>query len=231
MERLPSNHPPGPKSGAHFRGGPIIVDGVSDLNDAAVKIAATKALANVVPAPLGDAVVIVGDIYYDALMALTRAGGYLCGSADAARVHSWLCGPNGFNEELAASGTAVVAVLSQSLNDARRARFFMIEGAHVGPQSLHTDRNPATFVPIYRAKDLTDTAAIVHGIQGPQGRWRCCSIFTRDLRRAKWLAQALNTDHVQVNWAPSLSTGGRTNDKWAIDLDSAGALTSRSAQG
>ncbi|MEO0729776.1 MAG: aldehyde dehydrogenase family protein, partial [Pseudomonadota bacterium] len=61
---------------------PVIIDSTADLDDAAEKITASKIFDNATSCSSENAVVILDDVYEDAIAAFERAGAYRCSSAE-----------------------------------------------------------------------------------------------------------------------------------------------------
>ena len=71
---------------------PVIIDSSADLDDAAEKITASKIFDNSTSCSSENSVIILDDVYDDALAALGRAGGWRCTSDEKAKIRNHFVG-------------------------------------------------------------------------------------------------------------------------------------------
>ena len=87
---------------------PVIIDASADLDDAAEKICASKIFDNATSCSSENALVILDEVYDDAIAALERAGGYRAAPAEAeGRRALWVDGK--LNRKVIAKDAAVLA--------------------------------------------------------------------------------------------------------------------------
>jgi sulfoacetaldehyde dehydrogenase len=187
---------------------PVIIDETADLDDAAVKIAASKTFDNATSCSSENALVIVDAVYEDALAALGRAGGYRCTAAEATRIEGILWQNGKLNRALIARDAAVLANAFGLPEAARSARFFMVEETGIGREHPFSGEKLSLVLTIYRATDIEEAATIVRAILDHQGRGHSCGIHTRDVSRARHLAETLDVVRVLVNFAHTFGNGG-----------------------
>jgi sulfoacetaldehyde dehydrogenase len=187
---------------------PVIIDETADLDDAAVKIAASKTFDNATSCSSENALVIVDAVYEDALAALGLAGGYRCTAAEATRIEGILWQNGKLNRALIARDAAVLANAFGLPEAARSARFFMVEETGIGREHPFSGEKLSLVLTIYRATDIEEAATIVRAILDHQGRGHSCGIHTRDVSRARHLAETLDVVRVLVNFAHTFGNGG-----------------------
>ncbi|MGH7070510.1 MAG: acylating sulfoacetaldehyde dehydrogenase [Acetobacteraceae bacterium] len=187
---------------------PVIIDETADLEDAARKIAVSKTFDNATSCSSENAVVIVSDVYAEALAALRRAGGYLCTEEEAGRVRSALWQDGRLNRALIAKDAVVLAGAFGLPEAARGARFFMVEETGYGPAHPFSGEKLSLVLAVYRAADFDAARETVRQILDYQGRGHSCGIHTRDAERPRRLAETLEVVRVLVNFPHTFGNGG-----------------------
>ena len=101
---------------------PVIIDSTADLDDAALKITASKIFDNATSCSSENAVVILDDVYEDAIAALERAGGWRCSAEEKARVEDTLWVKGNLNRRVIAKDADVTAEIRKlDVTDPRQA--------------------------------------------------------------------------------------------------------------
>lgn len=88
---------------------PVIIDSTADLDDAAQKICASKIFDNSTSCSSENAIVILDDVYEDAIAALERAGGWRCDATEHKNVNDTLWIGGKLNRHIIAKDAAVLA--------------------------------------------------------------------------------------------------------------------------
>ncbi|MCF3946895.1 acylating sulfoacetaldehyde dehydrogenase [Acidiphilium iwatense] len=187
---------------------PVIVDETADLDDAARKITASKTFDNSTSCSSENALIIVDAVYDQALAALRRAGGYLCTTKEAARIQSILWRNGKLNRSLIARDAEILAREFDLPEEARQARFFMVEETGWGPEHPFSGEKLSLVLAVYRASDIGQAMSTVRRILDYQGRGHSCGIHTKDLKRATRLAESLDVVRVLVNFGHTFGNGG-----------------------
>lgn len=187
---------------------PVIVDETADLDDAARKITASKTFDNSTSCSSENALIIVDAVYDQALAALRRAGGYLCTTKEAARIQSILWRNGKLNRSLIARDAEILAREFDLPEEARQARFFMVEETGCGPEHPFSGEKLSLVLAVYRASDIGQAMSTVRRILDYQGRGHSCGIHTKDLKRATRLAESLDVVRVLVNFGHTFGNGG-----------------------
>ena len=184
---------------------PVIIDSSADLDDAARKIAASKTFDNATSCSSENSLVILDDIYDDAIAALLRAGAYLAGPEDKDAIARTLWVNGRLNRRVIAKDAEVLRREMGLPDAAAGARFFMVEEDAIG---LFADEKLSLVLTVYRARDLDDAIARVSEILEVKGKGHSCGIHTRNMDRARRVAEELDVVRVLVNFAHTFGNGG-----------------------
>lgn len=187
---------------------PVIIDETADLDDAAVKITASKTFDNATSCSSENSLTIVDAVYEDALTALGRAGGYRCTAEETRRIESILWQNGKLNRDLIARDSGVLAAAFGLPEAAKSARFFMVEETGIGRDHPFSGEKLSLVLTVYRAADIGAATTIVRAVLDHQGRGHSCGIHTRDVSRARHLAETLDVVRVLVNFAHTFGNGG-----------------------
>ena len=184
---------------------PVIIDDSADLDDAARKIAASKTFDNATSCSSENALVILDEVYEDAIAALERAGGYLAGPAGKEAIARTLWVRGRLNRRVIAKDAEVLRREMGLPAAAAGARFFMVEEDAIGP---FADEKLSLVLTVYRARTLDDAIARVTDILEVKGQGHSCGIHTRNMDHARRVAEALDVVRVLVNFAHTFGNGG-----------------------
>lgn len=190
---------------------PVIVDSTADLDDAAEKICASKIFDNSTSCSSENSLVILDDIYDDALAALQRAGGYLADASEKQKIVDTLWVNGKLNRHVIAKDADVFADVAGLGEEAGKSKYFMVEDDDIAAGQL-SDEKLALVLTIYRAKDFDDAKAKVAEILEIKGKGHSCGIHTKDLEHARVLAEDLDVVRVLVNQAHTFGNGGGFNN-------------------
>ena len=196
----------------------VIIDESADLDEAARKICESKTFDNSTSCSSENSVVIVDAVYDQAVAALRRAGGYLCDAEETRRVAEALWIGGKLNRDLIARDADVLARAFALKPEALGAKFFMVEETGVGREYPFSSEKLALVLTVYRAKDFAAAKARVAEILDHQGKGHSCGIHTRDMARAKELAEDLPVVRVLVNFAHTFGNGGGFNSGLGFTL-------------
>jgi sulfoacetaldehyde dehydrogenase len=187
---------------------PVMIDASADLDDAAAKICASKIFDNSTSCSSENSLVILDSVYDAALEALRRAGGYLCTSAEKAAVLRTLWQSGKLNRNLIAKDASVLATAFGLPEEARGAKFFMVEETGVGRDFPLSGEKLSLVLTVYRAPDFAAAKAKLTEILNHQGKGHSVGIHTRDMDHARELAEDLDVVRVLVNFAHTFGNGG-----------------------
>ncbi|MEO1720451.1 MAG: aldehyde dehydrogenase family protein, partial [Pseudomonadota bacterium] len=167
---------------------PVIIDSTADLDDAAEKITASKIFDNATSCSSENSVVILDDVYEDAVAALVRAGAYRCAPVEKAAIAETLWQGGKLNRHVIAKDAPVAAEVF-GLNDAAKsAKYFLVEENDVGGKNTFADEKLALVLTVYRAKDFDDAQRICTDVLNVTGRGHSVGIHTQNMQHAHALA-------------------------------------------
>ncbi len=187
---------------------PVVIDSSADLDAAATKIAASKCFDNATSCSSENAVIILDDVYDDAVAALQRAGGYLASAAEKEAIQRTLWMDGKLNRRVIAKDFAVLAAECGLDTRALRAKFCMVEETGIGPDYPFSDEKLALVLTLYCAETFDDALKKIHAIMGVKGRGHSVGIHTQEMAHARRLAEELDTARVLVNMAHTFGNGG-----------------------
>ena len=187
---------------------PVIVDETADLDDAAKKICASKIFDNSTSCSSENSVVLVDAIYEKAIAALGRVGGYMASATEKAKIQAALWPDGKLSRTLIARDADVLAQAFGLPPAAEQKKFFMVEETGVGRGFPFSSEKLAVVLTVYRAKDFDAAVARVKEVIAHQGRGHSCGLHTKDMRRARDLAERADVVRVLVNQAHTFGNGG-----------------------
>jgi len=186
----------------------VIIDSTADLKDAAEKITMSKIFDNSTSCSSENAVIILDDVYDDAITALKDAGGYLADADEKQKIQDTLWVDGHLNRHVIAKDAGVLAKQTGLSGEAERAKFFMVEDENPGPGHPFADEKLSLVLTVYRASDFADAMAQVDAIMDVCGRGHSVGIHTGDMDHARKLAEDLQVVRVLVNQAHTFGNGG-----------------------
>lgn len=190
----------------------VIVDSTADLTDAAQKITASKTFDNSTSCSSENSLVILDEIYDDAIQALVEAGAYRCAESEIAQIESELWQQGKLNRKLIATDADVFAGRLGFSVEAQKCSIFLAEQAQFDPESPFADEKLSLVLTVYRASDFEHAKQLVKNIMDVQGRGHSCGIHTSNPQHAAKLAEELDVVRVLVNQAHTFGNGGSFNN-------------------
>ena len=187
---------------------PVIIDSSATLDEAAAKISASKCFDNATSCSSENAVIVLDDVYDDAVAALQRAGGYLANAPEKDAIQGALWVEDTLNRRVIAKDFGVFAAACGLGDKARDAKFFMVEESGVGRAYPFSDEKLALVLTVYRVKTFDDAMGKVRAIMAFKGRGHSVGIHTAEIAHARRLAEELDTARVLVNMAHTFGNGG-----------------------
>jgi sulfoacetaldehyde dehydrogenase len=187
---------------------PVIIDETADLDAAAGKIAASKTFDNATSCSSENAVILVDDIYDQAIQALCRVGGYLVDQKEAARIRERLWRDGKLDRALVARDAAVLAQRFELGEEGRDARFFLVPAETIGADEPLSGEKLSLVLTVYRARDFADSVSLAQRLLAHQGRGHSVGIHTLDPDRARQVADRVDAVRVLVNQAHTFGNGG-----------------------
>ncbi len=201
---------------------PVIIDSSADLTDAAQKICASKIFDNATSCSSENAVVILDDVYEAAVAALVAAGGYRCTLREKAAIEGVLWQGGTLNRRVIAKDADVAARVFGLPKAAEQAKFFMVEEAAVGGKHSFADEKLSLVLTVYRARDFADARRIATEILHVTGLGHSVGIHTKDMDRARDLAESTDVVRVLVNQAHTFGNGGSFDNAMPFTLSMGG---------
>ena len=190
---------------------PVIIDKSADLDDAATKIRMSKIFDNSTSCSSENSVIILDEIYDDAIAALKRSGAYLSTPEEKQKIEKTLWVDGKLNRKVIAKDADVFAREAGLPEAAHSADYFLVEEQAVGKDALFSDEKLALVLTVYRAPNLDAAIEKTRKILDFKGRGHSCGIHTGDLENAHIVAKRLDVVRVLVNQAHTFGNGGGFN--------------------
>ncbi|MFG1463303.1 aldehyde dehydrogenase family protein [Xanthobacter sp. DSM 24535] len=187
---------------------PVIIDETADLDAAAVKIRASKIFDNSTSCSSENSVTIVASVYEEAIAALERAGAHRCDSAEKARIAERLWVKGKLNRNLIARDAGVLAEAFELSPEARGKSFFLVEDDGVGRDRPFSGEKLALVLTVYKVPDFAAAKEQVRKVLDHQGKGHSVGLHTKNMDRARELAEDLEVVRVLVNFAHTFGNGG-----------------------
>lgn len=187
---------------------PVIIDSSADLGQAAQKICASKTFDNATSCSSENALVVLDDVYDDAISALAEVGGYLATTEEKQAIRDALWVGGHLNRKLIAKDADVFAREAGLPEEAYKARFFMVEEEGVGRAYPFSSEKLSLVVSVYRARGFDAAVARTQEILAHQGRGHSCGIHTHNRAHIRRLAEEIDVVRVLVNQAHTFGNGG-----------------------
>ena len=201
---------------------PVIIDSTADLDDAAEKICASKIFDNSTSCSSENSVIILDDVYEDAIAALERAGGWRCTPDEKNRVENTLWINGNLNRKVIAKDADVTAGIFELPEEAKSRKFFMVEEDAVAGKLTFADEKLSLVLTVYRAQDFDDAMRITHDVLDVTGKGHSVGIHTANTEHPRQLAESTDVVRVLVNQAHTFGNGGSFNNTLPFTLSMGG---------
>jgi sulfoacetaldehyde dehydrogenase len=189
---------------------PVIIDKSADLADAAQKICASKTFDNGSSCSAENALIILDEVYEEALAALSSEGGYRVTEEEKEVIRESLWIDGELSRDFIAKDPSLFAKRIGLSADAGSARFFMVEDETV--EAPFAGEKLSVLLTLYRAADFDAALALARDVLDFQGKGHSCGIHTKDPALASRLAAELDVGRVLANQAHAFGNGGAFNN-------------------
>ena len=196
----------------------VMIAESADLDAAAEKICASKIFDNSTSCSSENSVTIVDSVYDDAIAALQRAGGYMCSDEERQKIIDTLWVKGNLNRKVIAKDPDVLAEVVGLPEEAKNAKFFMVEETGVGADYPLSNEKLSLVLTVYRAADFAAAKARLGELLDYAGMGHSVGIHTNDHAQAQELAEDLNVVRVLVNQAHTFGNGGSFTNGFEFTL-------------
>ena len=187
---------------------PVIIDETADLDAAAEKICASKTFDNATSCSSENSLIILDEVYDEAIRALQAVGGYLADAEEKDLIAEKHWVDDRINRNVLGKDAAVLARAVGLSEAAGQSKFFLVEERGTGPDHPFSDEKLSLVLTVYRVADFTEAMAKVRAILDFKGRGHSCGIHTANMDHARQLAKELDVVRVLVNMAHTFGNGG-----------------------
>ena len=196
----------------------VMIAESADLDSAAEKICASKIFDNSTSCSSENSVTIVDSVYDAAIAALQRAGGYMCSDAERQKIIDTLWVKGNLNRKVIAKDPDVLAEVVGLPEEAKNAKFFMVEETGVGADYPLSNEKLSLVLTVYRAADFAAAKARLGELLDYAGMGHSVGIHSNDHAQAQELAEDLNVVRVLVNQAHTFGNGGSFTNGFEFTL-------------
>jgi sulfoacetaldehyde dehydrogenase len=191
---------------------PVVIDSSADLGDAAQKICASKTFDNSTSCSSENSLIILDDIYQEAIKALEKSGAYRCSTDEKNLIESKLWVGGNLNRDLIAKDADIFAAGVGLCEGSQSASFFLVEENQFNPDSPFADEKLSLVLTVYRARNFDHAVQLVREVLNVQGRGHSCGIHTNNPDQPVRLAEEIDVVRVLVNQAHTFGNGGSFNN-------------------
>ncbi len=188
----------------------VIVDEDADLNDAAVKIMASKTFDHATSCSSENSVIVHVGVYDAMLRELVEAGGALLTAAEKVTLGN-LMFPDGRHLSPAVTAQSVrkICALAGLKRPALVAsRCLLVEESGAGPAHPFSGEKLSPVLTLYRARDFDHAFQFMRDIYDYLGNGHSCGIYTDNEAHIRRLGQEMTVARVIVKQAHTFATGG-----------------------
>ena len=196
---------------------PVIIDSTADPTDAAAKIRASKTFDNATSCSSENALVILDDIYEQAIAALCANGAHRATDTEANRIAERLFPAGALNRSVIAKDYAVLR-REFELGGDDSDRYVLVEESEPGPDRPLTGEKLSLVLTVYRARDFGHALELTGRILAVAGIGHSVGIHTSDRDRARLVAERLPVVRVLVNQAHTFGNGGSFDNAMPFTL-------------
>ncbi len=186
---------------------PVIIDSSADLQDAASMIARSKTFDNATSCSSENSLVILDDVYEQAITALEANGAYRATESESDRIRLRLFPDGALNRSIIAQDFAVL-IDHFELQASSTDRYVLVEEPSPGADRPMTREKLSLVLTVYRAADFDAATKIVEEVLAVQGIGHSIGIHTNEHHHATELAEKLPVVRVLVNQAHTFGNGG-----------------------
>ena len=158
-----------------------------------------------------NSVVIVDEVYEQAIDAFREQGGYIATSEEKQRIVQSLWTNGTLNRALIAKDPSVFLEVCELSDASRNTKFIVVEESGVGPEYPLSGEKLSIVLTAYRVGSFEQARDKVREILNYQGAGHSCGIHTTLPDRTRQLAEELDVVRVLVNQAHTFGNGGGFN--------------------
>jgi len=186
-----------------------IIDETADLVSAAKKIITSKTFDNATSCSSENSVVIVDQVYDDAITALESAGGILLNPEETQTLQNTLWIQGRLNQDLIAKSAQELAeAIGLQCPDINQLKMLMVEETGTGREYPFSGEKLCPVLTVYRASNFNEACEQVREIYDFQGKGHSVGLHSQDESRPLIMGLTLPACRVIVNQAHCFATGG-----------------------
>ena len=187
----------------------VIIDETADLASAASKVVTSKTFDNATSCSSENSLVIVDDVYENAIEALQKVGGVLLDHKETQELKDNLWIQGKLNPHLIAkSASEVATVVGFQRPEMRQAKMLMVEETGTGSEHPFSGEKLSPVLTLYRAENFKTACQRIIELYEFQGKGHSVGLHSKDETRPVEMGLNLPACRVIVNQPHCLATGG-----------------------
>lgn len=187
----------------------VIVDDSANVDDAAVKIMASKIFDNATSCSSENSVIIHARVYDAMLAALTRAGGALLTAEEKATLQKTMFPGGHLSPAVTAQSVKrICEVCGLTRPEVVAAKCLMVEETGTGPDYPFSGEKLSPVLTVYRARDFDHAFETLRNIYAYMGNGHSCGIYSENDAHIRRLGHEMTVCRVIVKQAHTFATGG-----------------------
>jgi sulfoacetaldehyde dehydrogenase len=185
----------------------VVVDETADLDYVAGEVLSSQLSDYAIGCSTENALVVLSEVYDDAVAAFRRAGAHICTPEEKKRLQDTLFVDGHLNPEVICRSAAVIAEAA-GIEVAEGTDWLIVEETGSGPDFPFSGEKLSVVVALYSAPDFDTAVDLVNGIHSYSGAGHSCGIHSAREERIMALAERTSTVRVAVGQATTKSNAG-----------------------
>ena len=187
----------------------VIIDETADLASAASKVVTSKTFDNATSCSSENSLVIVDDVYENAIEALQEEGGVLLDHEETQELKDNLWIQGKLNPHLIAkSASEIATVVGFQRPEMKQAKMLMVEETGTGSEHPFSGEKLSPVLTLYRAENFKTACQRIIELYEFQGKGHSVGLHSKDETRPVEMGLNLPACRVIVNQPHCLATGG-----------------------
>jgi len=197
----------------------VIIDETADLDSAASKVVTSKTFDNATSCSSENSLVIVDEVYENAIQALQEVGGVLLDHEETQELKDNLWIQGKLNPLLIAKSASEIATdVGLQRPEMRQAKMLMVEETGTGSEHPFSGEKLSPVLTLYRAENFETACQRIIELYEFQGKGHSVGLHSKDETRPLKMGLRLPACRVIVNQPHCLATGGSFSNGMPFSL-------------
>ncbi len=175
----------------------VVVDETADLKDSAHKIMLSKTFDFATSCSADNNIVLLESVYDKMIGNLKAEGGYLCNSAEKAKLQAVVFPEGHLGREHVAQSAEKIASLA-GIKVPEGTKFIMVEESGQGPDHPFSGEKMSVIAAVHKVRDFNAAIDKVNAITAYQGTGHSCGLYSNDMKRIEEYGLRTKTSRVMI---------------------------------